>query len=272
MSRRKSKKIKTLWTEYPDYTPINNIDERPLFDEARVKDEHSVLGQIIRENWNLIHPLARDYLLSSAIEWRYLFNELNMLKSTIESKQDKIDVFKEEFDTKSQRLKLEKDAEIERIKEEISENYKKIIERKDQEIAQYKMLAESVKSSYEIPSVPSSEFEIELQEKNRKIAELEKLVQDLKNQAKSQELEAMNIQTGISKNFQQQINGITSDLYEKQEQIDKLRDVLTKAKEQLISLKEKTNELTTRNMTLEEMVKEREEKLRKVISTIDSMD
>jgi chromosome segregation ATPase len=98
------------------------------------------------------------------------------------------------------------------------------------------------------------------------------MIQDLKNQAKSQELEAMNIQTGISKNFQQQISDITAELYEKQEQVDKLRDVLSKAKEQLISLKEKTSELSQRNVTLEEMLKERDEKLRKVISTIDSLD
>ena len=68
--KRASKKEKSLWNEYPDYTPINNIDEKPLFDETRVGDEHRVLGQIIRENWHLIHPLARDYMLSSASEWR----------------------------------------------------------------------------------------------------------------------------------------------------------------------------------------------------------
>ena len=272
MSRRKSKKIKTLWTEYPDYTPINNIDERPMFDESRVKDEHSVLGQIIRENWDLIHPLARDYLLSSAIEWRYLFNELTSIKSTLDSKQDKMDVFQEQFDTKSQRLKLEKEAEIERIKEETSESYKEVIEQKNQAIARYKMLADSVKSGYDEGSTTPSNIELLLQEKDQQIANLDKLIQDLKNQAKSQEIEAMNIQTGISKNFQKQISDITSELYEKQEQVDKLRDVLTKAKVQLISLKEKASDLSNRNITLEEMLKEREEKLRKVISTIDSLD
>jgi chromosome segregation ATPase len=269
--RRKSKKEKTLWTEYPDYTSINNIDERPLFDEARVKDEHSVLGQIIRENWDLIHPLARDYILSSAFEWRNLNNELSKKQSSLEIKQENIDSFEEQFETKSQRLILEKDAEIERIKEEISESYKEVIEQKDQEIAQYKMLAETVRTGFDETSAQSG-FESQFQEKDQQITNLEKMIQDLKNQAKSQELEAMNIQTGISKNFQQQISDITAELYEKQEQVDKLRNVLSKAKEQLISLKEKTSELSQRNVTLEEMLKERDEKLRKVISTIDSLD
>ncbi|NHK31596.1 MAG: hypothetical protein FK730_09605 [Asgard group archaeon] len=272
MSRRKSKKEKTLWSEYPDYTPINNTHERPLFDEARVKDEHSVLGQIIRENWDLIHPLARDYILSSAFEWRNLYNELSKKQSSLDMKQENIEAFEEKFETKSQRLLLEKDAEIERIKEEISESYKKVIEQKDQEIAQYKMLADSVKTGFDETSITQSNLGNQFQEKDQQITNLEKMIQDLKNQAKSQELEAMNIQTGISKNFQQQISDITAELYEKQEQVDKLRDVLSKAKEQLISLKEKTNELSQRNVTLEEMLKERDEKLRKVISTIDSLD
>ncbi len=77
MFRRQSPKKKdtTLWSEYPDYNPINNIEEKPLYDESLVSDEHRVLGQIIRENWSLIHPLSRDYMLSAAAEWRKFFTE-----------------------------------------------------------------------------------------------------------------------------------------------------------------------------------------------------
>jgi chromosome segregation ATPase len=272
LPRRKSKKPKTLWTEYPEYTPINNIDERPLFDEAQVSDEHRVLGQIIRENWHLIHPLARDYLLSSAQEWRQILNTLHSSQSTLESKQQQIDNFQSSADTQSQRLKLEKDAEIERIKEEIEEKYREMLVQKDQEIAQYKILVKSVKSGLSDATVSQSDIETNAGIKDQRILELEKLVQELKAQVKSQELESMNIQTGISKNFQKQINDITTELYEKQDQIDKLREVLNKAKEQLISFKEKTHELTQRNVSLEEKVKERDEKLKKIIQSFDNLD
>ncbi|NHJ48668.1 MAG: hypothetical protein FK733_12865 [Asgard group archaeon] len=273
MPRRQHKKLRTLWTEYPDYTPIHNLDTRPLFDEVLVKDEHSVLGQIIRENWDLIHPLARDYMLSSAFEWRAILNELNKVKSNLDLKQENLDSHQDVFDQKAQRLLLEKEAEKEHIKEEIEEKYKNLLEQKDQEIAQYKLLADSVKTGFD-DSTTSTQDTIgtDMSDKDQRITDLELLVQELKDQVKSQELESMNIQTGISKNFQQQINGITSELYEKQEQVDKLRDVLRKAKEQLVSLKEKTGELTERNVNLEDMVKDRDDKLRKVIRTIESLD
>jgi hypothetical protein len=172
--RRKSKKEKTLWTEYPDYTSINNIDERPLFDEARVKDEHSVLGQIIRENWDLIHPLARDYILSSAFEWRNLNNELSKKQSSLDIKQENLDSYEEQFETKSQRLILEKDAEIERIKEEISESYKEVIEQKDQEIAQHKMLAESVRTGFDETSLLNLVLKTNFKKKINKLLILRK--------------------------------------------------------------------------------------------------
>jgi chromosome segregation ATPase len=272
LSRRQRKKIKTLWTEYPDYTPIHNLDTRPLFDEAIVKDEHSVLGQIIRENWRLIHPLARDYMLSSAFEWRNILEELNKVKSNLDLKQQNLDSHQDIFDQKAQRLLLEKEAEKEQIKEEIEEKYKALLEQKDQEISQYKLLAETVKTGIDDTQITQISSDTDSSDKEHRIAELELLVQELKDQVKSQELESMNIQTGISKNFQKQINDITSELYEKQEQVDKLRDVLRKAKEQLVSLKEKTSELTERNVNLEEKVKDRDDKLRKVIRTIESLD
>ena len=206
MPRRQSKKIKSLWNKYPDYNPINNVDEKPLFDETRVNDEHRVLGQIIRENWHLIHPLARDYMLSSAAEWRALLTETGMIQSNLDTKQRNLSGIQEEFDKKNQRLLLEKDAEIERIKEEI---------------ANLKMLVDSVDET----SITRSNLETELSEKDRKITELESVINGLNDKCRQQEVEAMNVQTGISKNFQQQINNITNELNEKQEQIDKLREI-----------------------------------------------
>lgn len=275
MPRRQSKKIKSLWNKHPDYNPINNVDEKPLFDETRVNDEHRVLGQIIRENWHLIHPLARDYMLSSAAEWRALLTETGMIQSNLDTKQRNLSGIQEEFDKKNQRLLLEKDAEIERIKEEIAESFKETVEQKDQENANLKMLVDSVDET----SITRSNLETELSEKDRKITELESVINGLNDKCRQQEVEAMNVQTGISKNFQQQINNITNELNEKQEQIDKLREILNKAKEQLIILKEKSEsssdsktQLETRVNTLERMLAERDEKLRKVVKTIESLD
>ncbi len=275
MFRRQSKKEKNLWSEYPKYTPINNVEEKPLFDETRVSDEHRVLGQIIRENWQLIHPLARDYLLSSATEWRNLLTEIGMAQSNLESKQRNIQSIQYDYDKKTQNILLEKEAKLERIKEEIAESYKEIIEQKDQELTHYKMLAESASES----SISKSNLESELLAKDKQIADLEKVIQEIESKRRTQEEEAMSVQTGIAKNFQQQINEITNDLYEKQEQIDRLRDVLTKAKEQLISLKEKNenlglsdHELKTRIDTLERMLAEKDDKLRKVVKTIKDYD
>ena len=275
MPRRQSKKIKSLWNKYPDYNPINNVDEKPLFDETRVNDEHRVLGQIIRENWHLIHPLARDYMLSSAAEWRALLTETGMVQSNLDTKQRNLSGIQEEFDKKNQRLLLEKDAEIERIKEEIAESFKETVEQKDQENANLKMLVDSVDET----SITRSNLETELSEKDRKITELESVINGLNDKCRQQEVEAMNVQTGISKNFQQQINNINNELNEKQEQIDKLREILNKAKEQLIILKGKSEsssdsktQLETRVNTLERMLAERDEKLRKVVKTIESLD
>ncbi|MCG3253583.1 MAG: hypothetical protein KAX09_07020 [Candidatus Heimdallarchaeota archaeon] len=275
MPRRQSKKIKTLWNEYPDYTAINNVAEKPLFDETRVNDEHRVLGQIIRENWHLIHPLARDYMLSSASEWRSLLTETGMIQSNLETKQRSLAGIQEEFDKKNQRILLEKNAEIERIKEEIAESFQKTLEQKDQEIANLKMLVDSVDET----SITRSNIETELSDKDRKITELESVINGLNDKCRQQEVESMNVQTGISKNFQQQINNITNELNEKQEQIDKLREILNKAKEQLIILKGKSEsssdsktQLETKVETLERMLAERDEKLRKVVKTIESLE
>jgi len=275
MPRRKSKKIKSLWNEYPDYAPINNIDEKPLFDETRISDEHRVLGQIIRENWQLIHPLARDYMLSSAAEWRTLLTETGIIQSNLDTKQKSLTGIQEEFEKKTQRLLLEKNAEIERIKEETAESFKETIEQKDQEITNLKMLVDTVDET----SITRSNLETELSEKDRKIAELESVINDLNDKFRQQEVESMNVQSGISKNFQKQISNITNELYEKQEQIDKLREILNKAKEQLIILKGKSEsssesktQLETRVETLERLLAERDEKLKKVVKTIESLD
>ncbi len=275
MFRRQSKKEKNLWSEYPGYTPINNVEEKPLFDETRVSEEHRVLGQIIRENWQFIHPLARDYLLSSATEWRNLLTEIGMAQSNLESKQRSIQSIQDEYDKKTQSMLLEKEAKLERIKEEIAESYKEIIEQKDQELTHHKMLAESASES----SISKSNLESELLVKDKQITDLEKVIQELESKRRTQEEEAMSVQTGIAKNFQQQINEITNDLYEKQEQVDRLRDVLTKAKEQLIALKEKNenldlsdHELKTRIDTLERMLAEKDEKLKRVVKTIKDYD
>ena len=275
MPRRQSKKIKSLWNEYPEYTPINNIEEKPLFDETRVSDEHRVLGQIIRENWHLIHPLSRDYMLSSAAEWRKLLTETGLVQSNLESKQRNLANIQEEYDKKTQRMLLEKDTEIERYKEEIAENFNDLLERKDQEIASLKLLADSVDET----SITRSNLETEISERDRKIAELEVVINELNDKCKQQEVEAMNVQTGISKNFQEQINNISNELYEKQEQIDRLREILNKAKDQLIILKEKStssteseSELASKVVTLERMLAERDEKLRRVVKTIENLE
>ncbi len=275
MPRRQSRKNKSLWDEYPEYTPINNIDEKPLFDETRVSDEHRILGQIIRENWHLIHPLARDYLLSSAAEWRKLLTETGLIQSNLETKQRSLSGIQEEYEKKMQRMLLEKDAEIERIKEETAESFNELLDRKDQEIANLKLLSNSVDET----SITRSNLETEISERDRKIAELEVIINELNDKCKQQEVEAMNVQTGISKNFQQQINDITNELYEKQEQIDRLREILNKAKDQLIVLKEKSessteskSELASKVVALERMLAERDEKLRRVVKTIESLD
>ncbi|MBN1328653.1 MAG: hypothetical protein JXA54_04190 [Candidatus Heimdallarchaeota archaeon] len=271
MVRRHAKKMSNLWTTYPNYTPINNINELPLYDETRITQEHRVLSEIIRKNWFLIHPLSRDYILSSAKEWRQLLDEIALLQSTLEIKQNNLDNYQEDYEVKTQRLLLEKDAEIERQKEEITENYRQIIEEKDQEIAQYKILADSVRTGYNETSKIDSSIQTLLDEKDQKVLELGRFVNELRDKCKSQEIEAMNVQTGISKNFQIQISDITNELYERQEQVDKLRDVLAKAKEQLISMKNNNEELKKRNKELEKSLAEKEEKLQKFIKSIERL-
>ena len=275
--QQSKKKDKTLWTEYPDYNPINNIDERPLFDESKVSDEHRVLGQIIRENWNLIHPLAKDYILSAASEWRKL-NIGSDMDST-DNMDQLMTAMEDEYGKKAQRIILEKDAEIAKVKEEVAESFRMRLEEKNKEIEQYKMLAESVKTSIDEKQISHSNFQSEFDEREKRIAVLEKLVEDLRDQCKSQEIEAMNVQTGISKNFQIQISEMTNELYERQEQIEKLRTVLSKAKNQLVSLKEKNGELILKNQQLEKRIEnldkeiaEKENKLRQVVKTIENIE
>ncbi len=281
MFRRQSPKKKntTLWTEYPDYNPINNIEERPLYDETRVNDEHRVLGQIIRENWNLVHPLSRDYMLSAAAEWRKFITNHEMRETDSNDQNEIIDVLKQDFETKMQRILLEKDAEIEKIKMDVAESFKEELERKDKEFENYKMMAESVRTNFDDSKISQSNLQSELSNRDRRTAVLEKLVEDLRDQCKSREIEAMNVQTGISKNFQQQISEMTTELYNRQEQIEKLREVLSKAKDQLVHLKEKNGEqilsrkqLNARIEALERMVSERDYKLKQVVKSIESLD
>ncbi|MHA1243295.1 MAG: hypothetical protein ACTSP7_01865 [Candidatus Heimdallarchaeota archaeon] len=277
MFRRQPKKMKgkTLWTEYPDYNPINNIEEKPLFDETRVNEEHRVLGQIIRENWDLVHPLTKDYLLSSASEWRKILTEVVAQTSDDHVGQSEINILKRDYELKIQNLLIEKEAEIEKIKEQVASTFIETLETKDQELAQYKMLADSVTTTYDSSKISKTNLESEIEDKERKIVDLDNVIDELKEQCKSQEIEAMNVQTGISKNFQQQISDLTKELYERQEQIEKLRGVLTKAKDQLVAMKEqnsgdgqKNKQLLARIETLERMLIERDEKLRQVYKAI----
>ena len=281
MFRRQSPKKKdtTLWSEYPDYNPINNVEEKPLYDEARVTDEHRVLGQIIRENWNLVHPLARDYMLSAAAEWRKFIIEHEMTPTGSSDQNEVIDIMKQDFETKMQRILLEKDAEIEKIKMDIAESFKEELERKDEEFENYKMMAESVRTNFDDTKISQSNLQSDLSARDNRIAVLEKLVEDLRDQCKSKEIEAMNVQTGISKNFQQQISEMTTELYNRQEQIEKLRGVLSKAKDQLVLLKEKNGEyilsrkqLDARIESLERMVNERDHKLKQVVKSIENLE
>lgn len=281
MFRRQSPKKKdtTLWSEYPDYNPINNIEEKPLYDESLVTDEHRVLGQIIRENWSLIHPLSRDYMLSAAAEWRKFFTEKGMSPVDSSDSNEVIDVMKQDFETKMQRTLLEKNAEIEKVKMDVAESFKEQLEEKDKEFANYKMMAESVRTNLDDTKVSQTNIQSELSTRDRRIAVLEKLVEDLRDQCKSQEIESMNVQTGISKNFQLQISEMTTELYNRQEQIEKLRGVLSKAKDQLVSLKEKNGEnilsrkqLESRIEALERMVTEKDDKLKQVVKSIESLE
>jgi len=279
--RRQSPKKKdtTLWSEYPDYNPINNIEEKPLYDESLVTDEHRVLGQIIRENWSLIHPLSRDYMLSAAAEWRKFFTEKGMSPADSGDSNEVIDVMKQDFETKMQRILLEKNAEIEKVKMDVAESFKEQLEEKDKEFANYKMMAESVRTNLDDTKVSQTNIQSELSTSDRRIAVLEKLVEDLRDQCKSQEIESMNVQTGISKNFQLQISEMTTELYNRQEQIEKLRGVLSKAKDQLVNLKEKNGEnilsrkqLEARIEALERMVTEKDDKLKQVVKSIESLE
>jgi len=275
----KKKKDTTLWSEYPDYNPINNIEEKPLYDESLVTDEHRVLGQIIRENWSLIHPLSRDYMLSAAAEWRKFFTEKGMSPVDSSDSNEVIDVMKQDFETKMQRILLEKNAEIEKVKMDVAESFKEQLEEKDKEFANYKMMAESVRTNLDDTKVSQTNIQSELSTRDRRIAVLEKLVEDLRDQCKSNEIESMNVQTGISKNFQLQISEMTTELYNRQEQIEKLRGVLSKAKDQLVNLKEKNGEnilsrkqLESRIEALERMVTEKDDKLKQVVKSIESLE
>lgn len=278
MFRKRSKKETTLWTEYPDYNPIYNIDEKPLYDETRVSDEHRILGQIVRDNWLLIHPLSRDYMLSSAAEWRKLLSEMGLTKSSLETKEHNLSNIQEDYDKRTQRLLLEKDAEIERLKIEIDEDFQRELAEKEKELEHYKMLAESVSSSFNDTSLTKHNLESEISDRDRRIEDLEKVINDLEAKCRNQEIEAMNVQTGISKNFQKQISEMTNELYEKQEQIEKLREILSKAKEQLISLKGRSEQFKNVKdnyedeiLSLKKQLEEKDEKLRRVIRTIEGL-
>ena len=269
------KKGKTLWTEYPEYNPINNVEEKPLFDETRVSEEHRVLSQIIRENWLLIHPLAKDYMLSSASEWRSILTDIVTHTSEGNIDQSEINILKRDYELKIQNLLIEKEAEIEKIKEQVASTFIETLEIKDQELAQIKMLADSVTTTIDTSNISKNNLATEIEEKERKIVELDRVIDELKEQCKSQEIEAMSVQTGISKNFQQQISDLTKELYERQEQIEKLRTVLSKAKDQLVALKDqnsdssqKHKQLLARIETLERMITERDNKLRQVYKAI----
>jgi len=276
--RKRSKKETTLWTEYPDYNPIYNIDEKPLYDETRVSDEHRILGQIVRDDWLLIHPLSRDYMLSSAAEWRKLLSEMGLTKSSLETKEHNLSNIQEDYDKRTQRLLLEKDAEIERLKIEIDEDFQRELAEKEKELEHYKMLAESVSSSFNDTSLTKHNLESEISDRDRRIEDLEKVINDLEAKCRNQEIEAMNVQTGISKNFQKQISEMTNELYEKQEQIEKLREILSKAKEQLISLKGRSEQFKNVKdnyedeiLSLKKQLEEKDEKLRRVIRTIEGL-
>ncbi|NHJ86371.1 MAG: hypothetical protein FK734_12985 [Asgard group archaeon] len=278
MFRKRSKKETTLWTEYPDYNPIYNIDEKPLYDETRVSDEHRILGQIVRDNWLLIHPLSRDYMLSSAAEWRKFLSEMGLTKSSLETKEHNLSNIQEDYDKRTQRLLLEKDAEIERLKIEIDEDFQRELAEKEKELEHYKMLAESVSSSFNDTSLTKHNLESEISDRDRRIEDLEKVINDLEAKCRNQEIEAMNVQTGISKNFQKQISEMTNELYEKQEQIEKLREILSKAKEQLISLKGRSEQFKNVKdnyedeiLSLKKQLEEKDEKLRRVIRTIEGL-
>jgi hypothetical protein len=271
---------KTLWTEYPEYNPINNIDEKPLYDESKVSEQHRILGQIIRENWQLVHPLSKDYMLSAASEWRKLIlkNDSLETKDLPPPPPDSLERIQAENEMKTKRLLLEKDAEIERIKEALAEKYEGLLEEKDEQIKHYKMLSASVESSLEEQEM-KSDLEKELVAKERKIADLMDLIDTLKDKCDTLEVEAKTVQTGISQNFQKQINELSTELYTRIEQNEKLREVLEKAKDQLILLKNKNNNLLKEKQELldtindlDSMVQEREKKLQAVRKTIETLD
>ncbi len=190
-----------------------------------------------------------------------------------------IDVMKQDFETKMQSILLEKSAEIEKVKMDVAESFKEQLEEKDKEFANYKMMAESVRTNLDDTKVSQTNIQSELTTRDRRIAVLEKLVEDLRDQCKSQEIESMNVQTSISKNFQLQISEMTTELYNRQEQIEKLRGVLSKAKDQLVNLKEKNGEnilsrkqLKARIEALERMVVEKDNKLKQVVKSIESLE
>lgn len=274
-SNKKDEK-KTLWTEYPDYEPINNIEEKPLYDESRVNDQHKVLGEIIRQNWDLIHPLAKDYLLSSAIEWRRLLMNEEKILNELENQKKLIEEVKADYEMKIQGLQLEKDAELEKVKEEITEHFREKLESKDHEIKHYKMLAESVESSFDSSQLEKNSLSKEVEKTKALTAEQATTIKELRERLRKKEEEAQVVQAEISENFQKQISEMSIALQEKTEQIKILREVLEKAKNKLIKFKEQNRELQVKNKefqqeinTLKKMLLDRETKIKQVVDTLN---
>ncbi|MBD3191593.1 MAG: hypothetical protein GF308_13175 [Candidatus Heimdallarchaeota archaeon] len=267
---------KTLWTEYPDYEPINNIEEKPLYDESRVNDQHKVLGEIIRQNWDLIHPLAKDYLLSSAIEWRRLLMNEEKIVNELENKKKLVEEVKADYELKIQRLQLEKDAELEKVKEEITEHFREKLEAKDQEIKHYKMLAESMQSSFDSTQQEKDSLSEEIEKRREMTAEQTTTINELRELLRKKEEESKVVQEEISTNFQKQISKMSIALQEKSEQIKALREVLEKAKNQLIKFKEQNKELQAQNKEfrqeidiLKKRLLDRETKIKRVVDTLN---
>ena len=262
--------------EYPDYQPINNITEKPLYDEAQVNDQHQVLGEIIRQNWELIHPLARDYMLSAAIEWRRLILGLEKFQAELVEEKKDIEKMKADYELRIQRLVIEKDAQIAKLKEDVSENFREMLEKKEQELQHYKMLTESVQSSFDETKQTKETLSSEVDDLEQKIKDQEAQIVALEEQLKNNEKQAEEVQAEISANFQKQTSELSTQLSTTQEQNENLRDVLGRAKTQLVGLKEQNEQLVFRNKqfearieTLERMIIERDQKIKQVVQTLN---
>ncbi|MEA2070082.1 MAG: hypothetical protein U9O98_02215, partial [Asgard group archaeon] len=256
MFRRRSsdKESNTLWDKYPDYEPIHNLNDKPLFDETLVTEQHAVLGQIIRENWDRVHPLAKDYMLSCASEWRRLLVSSVQLKNSSQEKEGTLQEKSDQFEKEKEKLLIEKEAEIERIKQELTSKYQKLLDEKDEELEQYKMLSDSVKSSLDDTQHSKSNLETIIDEKDNQIKELEKRIMAYQDRINELEDESKRVQESISKNFQEQISNLSNNFHEKREENEKMKDVLRRAKDQLITLKDQNQLLVKENKKLENRI------------------